>query len=407
MSSTRELLIDGHGTLLRAAVLNDGRLTDLHIDPIDGTSFGPQTGSIWRGRVERLSTGLNAAFIDLGTGKSGLLGLADIRLPGGARAPNGSTIGTLLRCGQPVTVQVKAEAFGTKGPTLAMEISLPGRFLVHAPFRRGVALSKRVGQGAVRAALAARLQNLTVGDGWIARSGTESVSDDVRIAEESESLALCWRDLERRAAEATAPACLLPGPDATRRAVIGLGPRPLTRVMIDSPDRGATFTAWCLEAARDLMDRIQVHAGPEALFEHADLEGAIAALARPHAPLSNGGGLVIERTEALTAIDVNAGERGNPLAVNLEAADEIARQLRLRNIGGIIVVDFLSMPRRDDGPRVLDRLAAAVRDDPVQTEVYEMSKLGLVELTRARRGPALSELPGFQGSGFQGSGFQG
>ena len=384
-----ELLVDCGGGLLRAALVRDGRLIDLHIDRDDRTL--PQAGSVWLGRVERIAAGINAAFIDLGAGKAGLLGLSDTRLPNHARPSSGTAIGTLLRCGQAVLVQVKAEAVGVKGPTLAMDISLPGRFLVHVPFRRGVTVSKRLGDGPARGALTRRLQALTVGDGWIARSGSEALADDGLIVSESEFLALAWRDMERRAGQGGAIGCLYPGQDAARRALIGVGVRPLARIAVDASSgwRDA-FAAWCAGMAADLAPRLEP-ASPR-LFERHDLEGQIAALRRPQVPLLGGAGLVIERTEALIAIDVNGGERGNPLAVNLEAAGEIARQLRLRNLGGIIVVDFLSMTKRGEGERLLAALTAAVRDDPVQTEVYGISRLGLIEMTRARRGPALTEL---------------
>ena len=384
-----ELLIDRRDGLLRAAVVSGGRLTDLHIDRDD--RLAPQAGSVWLGRVERIAAGLNAAFVDLGTGKAGLLGLADVRLSNRARPEPGTAIGAVLHGGQAVLVQVKAEPVGAKGPTLAMDISLPGRFLVHAPFRRGVAVSKRLGGGALRETLTKRLQALTIGEGWIARSGSEALTDDRLIAAESESLALAWRALEQRAGQGGTPGCLSRGPDAARRAVIGHGTRPLDRIAVAAPgDWLGAFQAWCAEAAPDLAPRLEP--APERLYERHDLEGQISALGRPQVPLPGGAGLVIERTEALIAIDVNGGERGNPLAVNLEAAREIARQLRLRNLGGIVVVDFLSMPKRGDGERLLAAFSAAVRDDPVQTEVYGLSRLGLVELTRARRGPALAEL---------------
>ena len=386
---TAELLIDRRDGLLRAAVVAGGRLTDLHVDRDDRTA--PQAGSVWLGRVERIAAGLNAAFVDLGTGKAGLLGLSDVRLSNRARPEPGTAIGAVLHGGQALLVQVKAEAVGAKGPTLAMDISLPGRFLVHAPFRRGVAVSKRLGGGAQREALTKRLQALTVGEGWIARSGAEAQADDGPIIAESEALALTWRELERRAGQGGRPGCLSPGPDAARRAVIGHGARPLARIAVEAPaEWRQAFAAWCAEAAPDLAPRLESVAG--GLFERHDLEGQIAALTRSQVALTGGAGLVIEPTEALVAIDVNGGERGNPLAVNLEAATEIARQLRLRNLGGIVVVDFLSMPKRGDGERLLAALTAAVRDDPVQTEVYGLSRLGLVELTRARRGPVLTEL---------------
>ena len=388
-AAASELFIHVGEDRLRAAVVSGGRLTDLHIDR-DGRSR-PAVGSVWLGRVERIAAGLNAGFVDLGTGKAGLLGLADVRLFDRSRPASGTAIGTVLRSGQAVVVQVKAEAVAAKGPTLAMDVSLPGRFLVHAPFRRGVTVSKRFGAGAVREGLIRRLQALAAGEGWIARSGCEAVTDDTLLAAEADALAAMWRDLESRAGRGGQPGCLLPATDAARRAVTGHGPRPLARIWVEAPTTWFDpFADWCAAVAPDLLPGLERVTG--GLFDRHDLEGQIAALGGPQVPLAGGGNLVIEPTEALVAIDVNGGERGNPLAVNLEAAAEVARQLRLRNLGGIIVVDFLSMTRRADGERLLAALAAAVRDDPVQTEVYGLSRLGLVELTRARRGPALAEL---------------
>ncbi len=392
-----ELLIDRRGPLLRAAVVCDGRLTDFHVD--HDRRAGPRTGSLWLGRVERLSTGLNAAFIDLGQGPPGLLGVADIRRAGAARPEPKTAVGTLLRGGQAVLVQVKAEAFGAKGPTLSMDVSLPGRFLVHVPFRRGVTVSRRFGQGAIRAALVRRLQALTVGDGWIARASAGVGADDV-IAAESESLALVWRDVTRQATTVSAPIRLWAGPDAGCRAAIGQGAQPWARiVMATDPPWAEAFAAWCAEAAPDLAGSLERYREPAPLYDRYDLESQVQALLGRHAPLSGGAGLVIERTEAMTVIDVNAGERGNALAVNLEAVPEIARQVRLRNVGGIIVIDFITMTGRGDGERLLDALAAAVADDPAQTEVYGLSKLGLVEMTRARRGPTLADVLSAPGSG--------
>ncbi|MDQ2105129.1 ribonuclease E/G [Azospirillum sp. C340-1] len=163
------------------------------------------------------------------------------------------------------------------------------------------------------------------------------------------------------------------------------------------------LAAWCADRAPDLEERVEPFDarllaappdGRQRLFDLRDLDAEIETLLGTRVPLSGGGSLVIERTEAMTVVDVNAGERGNPLDVNLEAAAEIARQLRLRNAGGIVVVDFVNMRNRGDAERLLAALSRAVEDDPAQTQVYGLSKLGLVEMTRARRGTALMDLLG-------------
>jgi ribonuclease E/ribonuclease G len=384
-----EILVDRAGPLTRAAVLTGGRLTDLYIDNADRPSL---LGNVFLGRVERIATGLDAAFIDLGTGKPGLLGVADARGPKGKGRVE--RIGTLLRTGQSVLVQVKADAVGAKGPTLTMDVTLPGRFLVHAPLARGIAVSKRLAQGPARTELVRRLEAVVVGEGWIARSGAATAPPDV-LADEAEALVLAWRAVQQAASQA--PALLRRGPDAPQRALIEHGTP--ARIVAEGKDRAAALAGWCAEFAPDLAGRVEAYTASPGLFEMHDLDSEIDTLVGPRVPLSAGGSLVIERTEALTVVDVNAGERGNALDVNLEAAREIARQLRLRNVGGIVVVDFVNMKGRGEAERLLNALSAAVADDPAQTQVYGLSKLGLVEMTRARRGTALTDLlaPGSKG----------
>ncbi|BAI76195.1 ribonuclease G (plasmid) [Azospirillum sp. B510] len=407
--SRLELLVDRDGPLTRAAVLADGRLTDLYIDHADRPSL---LGAIILGRVERIATGLNGAFIDLGNGLPGLLPAADVRRPildddsSPSRPPRPGAkpapIGALLRTGQPVLVQVKADAVGSKGPSLTMDITLPGRFLVHAPLGRDIAVSKRLGSGPERAALAHRIEALVTGAGWIVRAGAAQVSDAL-LAAESEALHLQWRAIRDEARAGSAPRPLHPGPDAPTRALIEQGaavpatilvndPAPPGRIAVGDGPLLSGLRGWCGHHAPDLLPRLDGHRETQRLFDLRDLDSAIAGLLDIRVPLPLGGSLVIERTEALTVIDVNAGERGNPLEVNLDAAAEIARQLRLRNVGGIVVVDFVNMRGRGDAERVLAALSQAVDSDPVQTQIYGMSKLGLVELTRARRGTPLAAL---------------
>lgn len=392
-----EILVDRDGPRTRAAVLTDGRLSDLHIDHADRPSL---LGHVFLGRVERIVSGLESAFVDLGIGTSGFLVAADVRRPSvlqpdAPRADPGhrertERIGTLLRTGQTVLVQVKADAFGTKGPSVTMDITLPGRFLVHAPFGRDVAVSKRLGAGPARAELTERIRRLATGSGWIVRAGA-AAAPDALLAAEAEALHLVWRGI-RNAADGGIPALLRPGPDAAVRALVEQGGTAVSSILVDDDTAARALTVWCTDHAPDLLPRITRHKAPPRLFDLRDLDSTITSLVDTRVALPKGGSLVIERTEALTVVDVNAGERGNPLDANLDAAVEIARQLRLRNVGGIVVIDFVNMRARGDAERVLAALAGAVDSDPVQTQVYGMSKLGLVELTRARRGTPLAAL---------------
>lgn len=384
-----EILIDRDGPLTRAAVLSDGILTDLYVDRVDRPSL---LGAIFLGRVDRIVAGLDGAFVDLGGGRSGLLTGADVRGSQGRLRSKGERIGSVLRTGQSVLVQVKTEPSGAKAAALTMDITFPGRFLVHAPFGRDIAVSKRLGDGPARGELARRIGPLVSGGGWIVRAGAADAPDTL-LAAESESLHLQWREIRDTAGTGTAPALLLPGPEAAIRALIERGGLSPARILIDDHALAADLTGWCADRAPDLHAVLSRHDRREGrLFERYDLDGAIERLLDRKVPLSAGGSLVIDPTEALTVIDVNAGERGNPLAANLEATGEIARQLRLRNVGGIVVIDFVNMRNRGDSERVLTALTRTVEDDPAQTHVYGMSKLGLVEMTRARRGTPLAAL---------------
>nr|WP_301340727.1 ribonuclease E/G [Azospirillum brasilense] len=379
--------------------MTGGRLTDLYIDYAERPSL---LGHVFLGRVERIATGLDGAFVDLGTGKSGLLSALDARGPKGRPKAKGERIGNLLRTGQTVLVQVKADATGAKGPSLTMDITLPGRFLVHAPLGRDVAVSKRLGSGPERTELARRIQDIAPGAGWIVRAGAATAPDGL-LAAESDALHLAWRQVRDAAERGGGPSLLLTGPDAPRRALIEHGATAPSRIIVDDAALARDLAEWCADRAPDLEERVEPFDarflaapsdGRQRLFDLRDLDAEIETLLGTRVPLSGGGSLVIERTEAMTVVDVNAGERGNPLDVNLEAAAEIARQLRLRNAGGIVVVDFVNMRNRGDAERLLNALSRAVEDDPAQTQVYGLSKLGLVEMTRARRGTALAELLG-------------
>lgn len=396
---TAELLIDRRGPLLRAATVVDGVLTDLQMESEDRPSL---LGAVFLGRVDRIVPGLEAAFVDLHPqgggggrgGRAGLLAAADVRIPGaatrkGARA-GGKPIGHLLRGGQPVLVQVKAEPGGTKGPTLTMDVALPGRFLVATPLVPGVGVSRRLGRAEERQRLVSLVEGAVAGGGWIVRAGAAD-ADPALIEIEAEWLALSWRAIEREASGAAAPARLRAPPDAALRAVVEQGARGLDAIVVEDEAAFAGLAAWAAEAAPDLAGRIRRHRGPP-LFERHDLDGAIADLAERVVALPGGGSIVIDRTEALIAVDVNGGERGNALAVNLEAAREIARQLRLRNLGGIVVVDFIDMRAERDRERLIAELTHAVSDDPSAVQVHGMTRLGLVEMVRPRRGPPVPDL---------------
>jgi ribonuclease G len=378
-----DVLVDRDGRFLRAATVRPGggrqRLVDLAVDRDDG---GLRSGAIVRGRVVGHLPGGEAAFVAVGGALPGLLANADVRPP------------RRLSAGETVTVQVKAEAHAGKGPTCTMDVALPGRFLVHVPALTGIVVSKRLGHPPVRGRLAERIRRI-VGDlglpgaGWVARLGAVDAPDGL-LATEAEHLALRWRDLA--SADDPAPTVLDPGPIAPVRLLTERGGRPIGAIRVADPSVLAALRAWCADAAPDLAASIVAEPAGTTPFETADVEDEIAGLLDRRVALPGGGGLVFDRTEALWVIDVNGGDRASALAVDLAAAVEIGRQIRLRNLGGVIVVDFITPDRPADGERVVLALSGAVADDPAATHVYGMSRLGLVEMTRTRRGPPLIDI---------------
>lgn len=377
-----ELRLDRAGPLRRAALVVDGVLTDLMIDRVDRPTL---LGAVVRGRVMRLAAGLDAAFVEIGDREPALLNAADVR-----PAKRDARIGQLLRAGQDVLVQVKAAAHGGKGAVVTMDVALPGRFLVHTPLGDGVHVSKRLGRGPERT----RVQDLVraaapPGGGWVARADA-ATADPALVTLEAEVLHHQWRRAIGTQAGQGAP-ILVPAPSAWERALAEFANR-ADALRTDGDEALDAVRRWSADRAPDLAEALRPHRGPHALFEEDDLEQAVADLLSPCVPLPDGGSLVIERTEAMTVVDVNGGERGNALATNLDACREIARQLRLRALGGIVVVDFINMGKAADRERVELALSHAVSEDPAGTHVYGMTRLGLMEMTRARRGPALADI---------------
>lgn len=396
---TRALLIDTVGTLRRAALLTDGELTDLYVDRIDRPSLA---GAVILGRVARVAAGMDSAFIDIGQARPGLLPASDVRAAPGApplpRPKKGMDhgIGTVLKAGQPVLVQVRADPVGGKGALLSMDVTLPGRYTIHTPLASGIHVSRRIAGGGPDAAahrqrLTALIRGVAPQDGWVVRAAALTADPDVLVAE-VEGLAGAWRAVHAQASSATAPALILPPPIAPVRALIEQTGQPVDRIQIEGGDLLLALKRWAADVAPDLPGLMTPYVGRGRLFDEGDIDGALSGLLDRYVPLAQGGSLIIERTEALTVIDVNGGDRGDPLSVNLSAVPEIARQLRLRNVGGVVVVDFITLKRPADQERLLLALSGAVADDPGNTQVYGMSRLGLVELTRQRRGPSLLDL---------------
>jgi ribonuclease E/ribonuclease G len=349
----RSFLVESDRAGLRAALVEGRRLQAIEID---NAAHPTRVGSVSAARVVRTVPGIGTiARLADGT---------ELLLDRGGTAPP---------AGEEILLQVTRVARGAKLGGATRDIALSGRGVIHLPRGSGVKASKRLEADQEKwATLAALVDGKP--DGWIFRRN---------------ALRLGAADLTREIGTLTIEGQRrdIAAPDAFRRIATDYVADPPERILAAGLAAQRAAERWCRAFAPSLESHIEPV--PPGLFDLYDLNDAIAALAEPRVALPGGGSLVIEPTEALTAIDVNSGPEANPLTANLTAAKEIGRQLRLRHIGGIVVIDFISMSRPRDKDQVMETLRAAVADDPAQTHIVPMSALGLVEMTRERRGPGL------------------
>ncbi len=410
--STDEILIEAGPGETRIALMEGGRLRELTVARPDD---GSVVGNVYVGRVERVLSGIAAAFVDIGLPRAGFLGLAEARpvghVAGKAGAAVQDRITDYVSEGDAVLVQVQRDAVADKGVKLTTHIGLTGRVLVLLPGAGEILLSRRIMGEAERARLEAVLGDLAgAGEGLILRTAGMGMPAEA-LGRELERLRGLWRTVQEGRRDSRAPACLLAEPAAARRVLRDEAGPEVRRIVVEGAGLLADLAAYCREQAPGLETKLQGHTGGAPLFEASGVEEQIEAALAARVALPSGGSLIIQPTAALTAIDVNTGgrsESGGPeetaLATNLEAADEIARQLRLRNLSGMLVVDFVPMRRRPHQAELLARLGSAVADDRVATHVFGFSPLGVVEMTRPRHGHTLAErltvpCPGCAGGG--------
>jgi ribonuclease G len=377
------LLISVQPGEIRSAVVVDGRLSEFSLERTDRVSL---VGNVYLGRVSGLAPGIDAAFVDCGLARAGFLAARDAPGPIGGRVGEGDS----------VLVQAIRDPSDDKGAKLTARPALAGRLLVLCPGRPGLSLSRRIGDRGERARLARAVEAVRGSDVSIVVRTAAVGADADSLAAELAHLREAWRRIEHARAEARAPALLHreSGPlERVLRDRIGAA----QEVVVDERDAFAAAKAFCEHAVPGAT--VTLHAAPEPLFRAHGVEAEIDSLSEPRVALPSGGALVIEPTRALTVIDVDssafAGAGSNAaLATNLEAAAESARQLRLRNIGGLVVIDFIGMADPADRARVQRALADAAAGDAVGVRVAPMSEFGVVELTRKRVRESLAEALG-------------
>lgn len=390
--SSLDLYADELNGRLHVAVVRKTVLADLYADSLDRAGAW---GSVYSGKVTKIDKSLDAAVIDLGAGLYGLLPAKHVHLSGAGRSEERTGIAELLSPGQQVMVQVKAEAKkstpheNAKMPRLTTRIVLPGQFLSYSPFASQVTISSSLGSEETLA-LTARLKGK---GGWIVKLAAQDADAD-EIQAEAQRLQEDWQVIS--AMTTGEPRLLKAGPDALSRALFDNGEKSFGHIHIGSKDIFAAMTAWCEKFSPALATSRRLRLfKPEKvgqrLFDINDIAGEIEDLRDKRVSLPSGGTLVIDAVHAMTVIDVNQGPAFNHAAANAEAAREIARQIRLRNISGAILADFITTTNRADRQRLQEEIESALLGDHAGAQMHGFTRLGIAEITRKRRTASYAE----------------
>ncbi|HWF53332.1 MAG TPA: Rne/Rng family ribonuclease [Solirubrobacteraceae bacterium] len=355
-------------------------------------------GNIYKGRVDNVLAGLEAAFVDIGLEKNGFLHVDEIVLPGvetvrrgRGSGREGRQITDMLKPGQEIVVQVVKDPLKTKGARLSMDLTIAGRYMVYAPYGEGVGVSRRLDEKE-RERLRKEAAKLDLkGGGAIIRTAAQGAKR-AELEREMMYLFKLGEVLQKRVAESPAPSLVFQEADLSVRVVRDIYSDAFERAIVDDPKQHHRLVSFFSRTAPDLVEHVELWDDEKPLFEAFGVEDVLASTLNRRVDLPSGGYLMIDYAEALTVIDVNSGSfigRGKSARLedtitktNLEAADEVVRQLRLRDIGGIIVIDFIDMARARNRDAVLKTLRKALDEDRTKTFVVEISPLGLVEMTR-------------------------
>ena len=376
-----EILVSSGLRRHRVALLERGRLMELQIS----SRAESWPDRVILGRVKKVQQDLDSAFVDLGEEREGLLGAHD------TVAKRGTPIGQSITEGQSILVQVKRESENEKGALLTARLGLCGRGMVFMPLGRGVQLSSKMSDNKQRRRLQCVVENFSnkFSGGWVIRNFAETMSD-TSLWDEADALLKRWTKISSTSSTAQPPAELDPGDDPVMTIVRQYANLALQRVRVDDQR--------VLRRLSNLTKVAELHYGKKPLFDEFDVAQQIEEALASEVSLPSGGRIIIEHTQAVTAIDVDSGKhdgRGDParlaMETNEEAGREIARQLRLREIGGRVVIDFIPMRRKGDAHLLLKKMQDWLEDDPAPVRLGRISEMGLLELTRRRRRPALSQ----------------
>ena len=394
----REMVVRQIGDRIQIAVIEDNVMVEHYVNRNANVSY---VGNVYLGRVQNVLPSMEAAFVDIGKGRNAVLYAGEVNWDAAGISESAPRkIEMVLKTGQPVLVQVTKDPIGQKGARLTSQISLPGRYVVYVPGGGMSGISKRLPESE-RTRLKAILKTLIPEDaGVIVRTAAEGVSE-TELTADVERLKAQWEDIYQKSVNPNfhAPALLLSEPDLAVRVIRDIFNEDFRKLIIQGNEAWDEITSYLGSIAPELVSKIEKYAGSGDLFADYRVEEQLAKAFDRKVYLPSGGSLVIDRTEAMIVIDVNTGKfigKGGNLEEtvtknNLEAAEEIARQLRLRDMGGIIVIDFIDMVLESNRDAVLRRLVECLGRDRTKHQVAEVTSLGLVQMTRKRVGQGLIE----------------
>jgi ribonuclease G len=416
----REILMNSTARETRVAILEDDVLVELMVDRPDAARM---VGDVYKGRVEAVLPGIQAAFVDIGTEKAAFLHVSDVALDddgddddaaepdeggdkvggngggggGGGRRREYPAIQEVLKKGQDLVVQVSKEPISTKGPRVTANISLPGRFLVYMPGSSHVGVSRKIEDREERSRLRTLAREVLPdkAGGVIVRTVSEDLTRET-FERELKSLMSTWQAIQKKAKRSRAPAAVHREAKLTAGIIRDLFSQKVDSLTVDSKSVYDEVVAYLGQVDPTLVERVHLYTDAKPLFDAYDLEREIRDAFQRRVNLPSGGYIIVEPTEALVSIDVNTGRytgKKDPektiLKTNVDAAKEIARQLRLRDIGGIIVCDFIDMESKANRDKVLQELRQHLSRDRARTKAFQVSELGLIEMTRQRVRPSL------------------
>ncbi|WP_439509633.1 ribonuclease G [Marinimicrobium koreense] len=398
---SEELLINVSPVETRVALVENGVVQELHIERSHGKGY---VGNIYKGKVVRVLPGMQAAFVEIGLARTAFIHASDMAETDDEEGRRGEVpdIRALVREGQTLLVQVSKDPIGTKGARLTTNLSLSSRYLVYMPNSAHIGVSTRIDDDAERQRLRGQVESLAeeagVSGGFILRTVAEGVGAD-ELRNDIDFLQKLWLDFQDKCTNAPVPSAIHTDMPLFLRALRDLARAPIEKIRVDSRMSWTQMREFATSYYPELVDLIECYSGERPLLDLYGVEDEIARALDTRVPLKSNGYLIVEQTEAMTTVDVNTGAfvgRRNLeetiFKTNMEAASAIVRQLRLRNLGGIIILDFIDMKDPEHERQVLRTLEKALEKDHAKTSITGVSELGLVEMTRKRTRESLGQM---------------